>query len=304
MRHIVSAADLSVEELALLFERARKLERTPRGSYLPTLGGALVALCFYEPSTRTFLSFSSAVKRLGGSTIETADAKAFSSAVKGETLEDSIRVISDYADLIVLRHPESGAAARAAGISLVPVVNAGDGGNEHPTQAFLDLYTIWNAVQEGRLPDNGLRFLFWGDNRHSRTVRSLVKLLASHGEALGIPVREVIFTGPPGFAGMSENIEGIRSITITDYRPTLDADVVYITRPQKERHPQGLEPEKWGFTARMVEELPPHAIVMHPLPRNDELPTEVDEDERAWYFKQAHSGLFVRMALLEYLLND
>ncbi len=304
LTHIVKATDLSPERLGRIFHRAESM--TPDG-YENMLRRKRVALLFYQASTRTRLSFDAAVKSLGGTTIVESDMKQFSSVAKGESLEDTIRVVSGYCHAIVLRHGRVGAAADAAKVSRVPIINAGDGNNEHPTQAYLDLFTIWQAIQEKRLSHDPLNLLFFGDNANSRTVRSLATLLVSHGPALGIRIGRMGFYGPPGFgippADVSATLGTSCELSLYERPASLtDTDIVYVTRPQVEHH-QGKKLAVVPFTPLLAGVLPPHALIMHPLPRTSELPVELDQDPRAWYFKQSDNGMLVRMALLWHLLQ-
>jgi aspartate carbamoyltransferase catalytic subunit len=303
--HITKATSLSPERLKQVLQSAGRMDARNSCTMLPN---RIVALLFYEASTRTRLSFESATKRLGGNTLTMSEAKQFSSAAKGETLEDTVRVISGYADCIVLRHGSAGAAERAASVSQVPLINAGDGNNEHPTQAYLDIFTILKAYGQKRFTSEGIKILFWGDNENSRTVRSLAKLLVSHGPALGIQIRSIEFFGPNGFGvppgDVSEALAGACNLMLHTKPPRLeDVDVVYVTRPQRERHQSGKKLEVVPFTLQLAHQLPRRAIIMHPLPRTDELPMEVDGDPRAWYFTQSDHGLLVRMALIWHLLQ-
>jgi aspartate carbamoyltransferase catalytic subunit len=248
------------------------------------------------------LSFESAMLRLGGSVIGTEAAHAFSSAIKGETLEDTVRMVSTYADLIVLRHDQAGAAARAATVASVPVVNAGDGPGEHPTQALLDLYTIEREL--GHV--EGVRVAFCGDLRFGRTARSLALLLALYpGVRLAFVAPAVIQVGGDILERLeARGVECRLAEQLTDVLD--DVDVVYQTRVQKERFTDPLEYEQARTAIRIdgaiMRQLPATAIVMHPLPRVDEIAPEVDADPRAAYFRQAANGVAIRMALLEMLL--
>jgi aspartate carbamoyltransferase catalytic subunit len=282
--HVVSAHQFDRALLEHVVERAGALD----GVRDQRLEGRIMATLFYEPSTRTRLSFESAMVRMGGSVIGTEAAREFSSAIKGETLEDTVRMVEAYADVIVLRHDEAGAAARAAAVASVPIVNAGDGPGEHPTQALLDLVTIRREL--GRV--DGLHVVLCGDLRHGRTARSLALLLTLYQ---GVRISLVA----PQVVQMDDDILALlrsRGVpyTVTDslLEAVPDADVVYQTRIQKERF------------ARVMERLPEGAIVMHPLPRVDEIHPEVDADPRAAYFRQARNGVAVRMALLEMLLGE
>ncbi len=297
--HVLSAHQFDRALIDEVCARARALEdvRDQR------LGSRIMATLFYEPSTRTRLSFESAMLRLGGSVIGTEAAGAFSSAVKGETIEDTIRMVNAYADVVVLRHDRAGAARRAAEVSEIPVINAGDGPAEHPTQALLDICTIEREL--GRLDD--LHVALCGDLRHGRTARSLVLLLSRYpGIRLSFVAPEVVQMGAD-----------IRSLLDTRGIPFVQTDrlaeiaggidVLYQTRIQKERFedPSEFQAARAGTRVdlALMELLPAHAIVMHPLPRVDEILPEVDADPRAAYFRQARNGVTVRMALLDMLLG-
>jgi aspartate carbamoyltransferase catalytic subunit len=296
--HVVSAHQFDRPLLDRVVARARDLD----GVRDRRLDGRIMATLFYEPSTRTRLSFESAMVRLGGSVIGTEAAHEFSSAIKGETLEDTVRMVEAYADVIVLRHDQAGSAARAAAVAGVPIVNAGDGPGEHPTQALLDLFTIHHELGGA----DGLHVVLCGDLRHGRTARSLALLLSLYdGVRLSLVAPQVV--------QMEGDILALLEARRIPYRVTdslvdavRDADVVYQTRIQKERF---VDPEEFGrargetrIDARVLERLPRGAIVMHPLPRVDEIAPEVDADPRAAYFRQARNGVAVRMALLEMLL--
>jgi len=267
------------------------------------LGGKIVCHLFYEPSTRTRISFETAVAKLGGTALSTENAREFSSAVKGESLEDTIRVINGYGhDAIVLRHLEEGAALRAANVSEVPVINAGDGAGQHPTQALLDVYTIWKEL--GRI--DGIRIAMVGDLINGRTVHSLAYLLAKF-EGVHID-----FISPSIFRikqGIPEYLER-HKVSFTENKSLEEVlpgvDVVYMTRVQKERMQHGMKfgsQEEYRMDLKALQTLSEKSIVMHPLPRNDELPKEVDNDSRVACFRQAQNGLYVRMALLKILLG-
>jgi len=296
--HVISAEQFDRELLDRLFRRATALA----GVRDDRLAHQVMATLFYEPSTRTRLSFESAMLRLGGAVIGTEAARTFSSAIKGETLEDTVRMVSTYADVIVLRHDEAGAAARAASVASVPVVNAGDGPGEHPTQALLDLYTIEREL--GHV--EGVSVAFCGDLRFGRTARSLALLLALYpGVRLAFVAPAVIQIGGDILARLEAR--GIECRLVDHLTDVLDGvDVVYQTRVQKERFTDPLEFEQARTAIRIdgavMRRLPATAIVMHPLPRVDEIAPEVDADPRAAYFRQAANGVAIRMALLEMLL--
>ncbi|MFM9105083.1 MAG: aspartate carbamoyltransferase [Chloroflexota bacterium] len=301
IRHVVDVSQFDRASVLALFAAADRLRALPRGSDL--LRGYLLATIFYEPSTRTRLSFESAMQRLGGSILSTENAREFSSAIKGETVEDTVRIVGGYADAIVLRHHEQGAAHRAASVATVPILNAGDGPGEHPTQALLDLYTISHEL--GRI--DGLRVALVGDLRFGRTARSLARLfkLSTGGE--------LVFVAPPE-APMGEDVRreldaaGVRWSAESDLARVLpEVDVVYQTRIQKERFATPAEYEAakgvYIIDRAAMDRLNPGAIVLHPLPRVDEIAVSVDADPRAAYFRQAENGVYIRMALLCHVLG-
>ncbi len=301
IRHVVEVGQFdraAVEELFAAADRMRDLRRDAA-----PLRGRLLATLFYEPSTRTRLSFEAAMLRLGGGVISTENAREFSSAIKGETVEDTVRIVEGYADAIVLRHFEQGAAHRAAAVAGVPVLNAGDGPSEHPTQALLDLYTIRHEL--GRIDE--LRVALVGDLRFGRTARSLARLVRlTRGT-------ELVFVSPPAVP-MGDDVRAELGAAGVPYRdePDLAAvlphvDVVYQTRIQRERFATEEEYRAsrgvYVIDRAAMARLNPNAVVLHPLPRVDEIAPEVDADPRAAYFRQAHNGVFVRMALLAQVLG-
>jgi aspartate carbamoyltransferase catalytic subunit len=301
LSHVINSQQFSRSLLEDLLAHAADMKREPE-NFAGRLRGKVMAALFYEPSTRTRLSFEAAMLRLGGSTMGTDNAREFSSAAKGETLEDTIRIVNGYADVIVLRHYEEGAAKRAAGVSAVPVINAGDGPGQHPTQALLDLYTIREEL--GHI--DGLNVAMVGDLANGRTVRSLTYLLSKFQ---GI---KISFVAPPQVAmrddlkaHLDENhIHWVETENLDAVLP--EADVVYQTRIQKERFTdlEAYEAVKgiYRIDTRALGLMKKESIVMHPLPRVDEIATEVDSDPRAAYFRQARNGLQVRMALLDRVL--
>ncbi len=282
-----------------LFRIAREMESVHEQGGNRCLTGKIMASLFYEESTRTRFSFESAMHKLGGSVISTENAKQFSSVSKGETLEDTIRILNGYADIIVLRHYESGSAKRAADISTVPIVNAGDGTGQHPTQAFLDLYTIEKEL--GHI--DGITIAVVGDLANGRTVRSLCYLLSKYRS---IRIRMVA----PDVVKMRDDIKGYlaRHDVVFSEETSLEdvaaeVDVLYQTRIQKERFGDREEDYEqargvYVVTPEVMARMQRGAIVMHPLPRVDEIDVAVDDDPRAAYFRQAQNGLYIRMALL------
>ncbi len=302
LRHVIESQQFTRSLLEDLLARAEEIKGEPH-RFSGRLNGRVMAALFYEPSTRTRLSFEAAMLRLGGQTMGTDNAREFSSAAKGETLEDTIRTVSGYADVIVLRHNEEGAAKRAAAVSTVPVINAGDGPGQHPTQALLDLYTIRDEL--GRI--DGIKIAMVGDLANGRTVRSLTYLLSKFRQI------KIWFVAPPQVA-MRDDLKAhldehhIPWVEAEDLDAVLpEVDVVYQTRIQKERFKEPAEYEAlkgiYRIDNRALGLMRKYAIVMHPLPRVDEIAPEVDADPRAAYFRQAHNGLHIRMALLDRVLG-
>jgi aspartate carbamoyltransferase catalytic subunit len=303
LRHVVESQQFDRPLLEKVFEVATEMEELVAAGGSEELRGRIMASLFYEPSTRTRLSFEAAMLRLGGEVLGTESAGEFSSVAKGETLEDTIQIVAGYADVIVLRHFDVGASRRAAAISSVPVINAGDGPGQHPTQALLDLYTIQKEL--GRL--DGVRIAMVGDLANGRTVRSLSYLLSKYD---GV---ELVFVAPPAVA-IGRDIKSHLEERGVAYRETEDldsvlptVDVVYQTRIQKERFGSRLDEYRrvsgvYVMDARTMSLMGPDAVLMHPLPRVGEIAPEVDGDPRAAYFRQARNGLFIRMALLRLLL--
>lgn len=304
LHHIIEAQQFDRPTLAALFDLTRQMESLARSGGGANYPYRIMATLFYEPSTRTRFSFETAMLRLGGRVISTENAAEFSSVSKGETLEDTVRILNGYADVIVLRHYEVGAAQRAAKVSRVPVINAGDGVGQHPTQALLDLYTIQKEV--GRV--DGLRIAMVGDLAQGRTVRSLAYLLGKFQDV------RIWFVAPPMLKMKDDILTYLCQHGVHYQEGTLldevlpEVDVVYQTRVQKERFGdrvadyeqcRGLYIINRGSLALMK----PNAIIMHPLPRVSEIAPEVDEDPRAAYFRQAENGLYVRMALLKLVLE-
>ena len=304
LRHVVESQQFDRAALENIFGTAREMEDVVAAGGSQELRGRIMASLFYEPSTRTRLSFESAMLRLGGEVLGTENAGEFSSVAKGETLEDTIRIIGNYCDVLVLRHHEVGASKRAAAVSPVPVINAGDGPGQHPTQALLDLYTIRKEL--GRA--DGLQVAMVGDLANGRTARSLCYLLAKFD---GI---RMSFVAPPAVA-MGRDIKAHLDEHAVPYEETEDldrvlgeADVVYQTRIQKERFAARMDEYRrvqgvYVIDQRTMTKMRPDAILMHPLPRVGEITEAVDADPRAAYFRQAQNGLYIRMALLRQLLG-
>ncbi|HET9014428.1 MAG TPA: aspartate carbamoyltransferase [Thermomicrobiaceae bacterium] len=303
-RSILEVRQFDREFLEEIFRRADEMRAVVASGGSSRLRGKIMATLFFEPSTRTRLSFESAMSRLGGSVLSAEYARETSSAAKGETVEDTARIVESYADVIVIRHPEAGSAARAAAVVDVPVINAGDGPHEHPTQGLLDLYTIRSEL--GRV-DN-LTIALVGDLKYGRAPRSLA-LLAMQTRGV-----ELVFVAPPNVR-MGEDVKrtlaeaGVRFREEADLQSVLPAvDVVYQTRIQHERFASeedyAAARGRYVIDPEAMQRLGRHAILLHPLPRVDEIAPPVDQDPRAVYFRQARNGVYVRMALLDLLLGE
>ena len=302
--HVIEAQQFSREVMKGIFDRTREMEQVVSHYGSNILNRRIMATLFYEPSTRTRLSFEAAMYRLGGEVITTESAREFSSAAKGETLEDTIRIVEGYADVIVLRHYESGSAQRAADVAGVPIINAGDGPGQHPTQALLDVYTIQKEI--GRL--DGIRVALVGDLANGRTARSLAYLLTKYEDVK-------LYFVAPDMVRMKDDIKaylaehGVAFVEEEDLMKVMaDVDVVYQTRIQRERFGDRIADYeavrgKYIIDPAAMVMLSDDAIVMHPLPRVDEIDPAVDKDPRAAYFRQAHNGVYIRMALLQMVLE-
>lgn len=300
MRHIISSTQFTKEDLTSLFTLTSDIKNDP-SRYYDSLRGKVVATLFYEPSTRTRLSFESAIQRLGASLISTENAKEVSSSVKGESLTDTIRIVEGYAEAIVIRHHENEAAAEASRAASVPIINAGGGSGEHPTQSLLDCYTIF----ERRKSLDHLSVAILGDLRYGRTVHSLVKMLSLFD---GLTIYGVSLPGLELSVDYKRYIEeyGGRFIACSslDDVPS-DVDVLYQTRTQRERMTANEgNVREIVINKQVLNHFEPHTIVLHPLPRNQEVAPDVDQDPRALYFEQAKNGMWVRMALLYSLLEN
>jgi aspartate carbamoyltransferase len=288
--HLLSIKQFDTSSISTLFATARAIEN---GLSQPVAQGRITTNLFYEPSTRTSSSFYSAMVRLGGSVIPINDV-SFSSVSKGENLEDTIRTLASYSDCIVLRHPEKGAAQWAAAVSPVPIINAGDGVGEHPTQALLDLYTIQRHLGLNRRVDVCLM----GDLRHGRTVHSLVRLLRLYDVRLHL-------VSPPGLEMPSELCEPEDKVYTSLDQCVAQADVIYVTRVQKERIAPHLQTtlSTYQLSPDHMSRAKGSTIIMHPLPRVDELPSSLDSDPRAVYFRQMRYGLYIRQAIFLHLFS-
>ncbi|MBD3224256.1 MAG: aspartate carbamoyltransferase [Caldithrix sp.] len=296
-KDLISMDDLRLQEIRAYLELARRVEDTPLKERAALLPGSIMASMFFEPSTRTRLSFESAMYRLGGSVIGFAEKDA-TSVSKGESFTDTVHTVESYSDIMVIRHPGEGTARLAAQESFLPVINAGDGSNQHPTQTLLDLYTIEKDF--GKIED--IKIAFAGDLKYSRTVHSLLRALMKFG------MREFYLVAPeelslPKYFKMggeqdtftfneSEHIEEVIN----------QVDVLYVTRIQRERFPDIVEYEKvkgsYVLDAEMLEKAPANLRVLHPLPRVDEIAYDVDKTKHAGYFPQARNGVIMRQAIL------
>lgn len=304
MNHILTGKQFANKKiLEKIFEKAFELEDLDRKGKVPKLlAGKIVATVFYETSTRTRLSFEAGALKLGGSVISVADPKT-SSASKGESLEDAIRVISGYSDVVVLRHPENGVAERAAAVASTPVINAGDGSNEHPTQALYDLYTIEREL--GKI--DGLKIAFLADFRYQRNIHSLIPLFSLYKNL------ELFFVAPPELRLPEEYkkeliFSGIKFKELDTLEGVLgEIDVLYVTRVFKERFNDEEEYERLKkslyIDQNTLKKMKKNSVILHVMPRIFEIDTEVDKDPRAAYFRQAKNGMYIRMALLLYSLG-
>ncbi|MDR1815276.1 MAG: aspartate carbamoyltransferase [Clostridiales Family XIII bacterium] len=300
-RNLLEPGDFTTEELAELFDLADRITENP-SEYAEAAKGKILAALFFEPSTRTRLSFETAMLRLGGQVVGFSEAQS-SSAAKGESIADTVRTVSGYADIVVMRHPKEGSCRVAAAASDVPVINAGDGGHHHPTQTLTDLLTI--RREKGTLC--GLRVGLCGDLKFGRTVHSLIRAMRLYEgtefvlispEELRVPayvVRDIEASGRP-FVETQDMREGLRGL-----------DILYMTRVQRERFFNEDDyirlKDLYILDAERMRWAPSSMIVMHPLPRVNEIAAEVDADPRAVYFKQARNGMYVRMALILSLLG-
>jgi len=300
LRHVIESQQFTVPLLMDLFNRSRGMERVvARGGTLEYQNKILATL-FYAPSTRTRFSFEAAMYRLGGKVLSTEHARAFSSEIEAEQIEDSIRIIGSYSDVIVVRHHEAGGAKRAAQVSPVPVINAGDGaGGQHPTQALLDLYTIYRER-----PLDGLSVAIIGELDRGRTARSLAYLLAKFERV------KIFFVSPPELQMKPDILEyldqhGVRyELESAIDRVIGEVDVVYQTRIRPERVADIKDLGRYAINSSVLPRMKSNAMILHPLPRSVELDKTVDDDPRALYFRQAVNGLYVRMALLTMLLDN
>lgn len=297
-KSLVSITDFTKEEYLRIVDLAGEFEKNPDQNLLQ---GKIIATLFFEPSTRTRLSFESAIKRLGGKVIGFSDAGSTSTA-KGETLNDTIKIVSNYCDLIVMRHPIEGSARYASEISPVPIINAGDGANQHPTQTLLDMFSIKKT--QGTLEN--LNIFLVGDLKYGRTVHSLLMAMSKFKASFYFIAPEELKM-PSEYKIYLDNI-GIKYFEQTDFSDNInEADIIYMTRVQKERFSDIIEYErtKNAFTLRnsMLKNTKDNLKILHPLPRVNEIHTDVDVNEKAYYFTQALNGVYTRQAIITSILG-
>ncbi|MFA6335549.1 MAG: aspartate carbamoyltransferase [Bacteroidales bacterium] len=296
-KDLISIQDFSKDEILDVLKMAAEFEKDPSQ---PILKGKVIASIFFEPSTRTRLSFETAANRLGARVIGFSDA-GNTSVSKGETIKDTIKMVSNYADLIIMRHPLEGSARYASEISPVPVINAGDGANQHPSQTLLDLYSIQKT--QGKLDNLFIDIV--GDLKYGRTVHSLLQAMSHFSPAF-------LFTAPEELKLPNEYKEYLkkRNIPFEETRNLTDgiakSDILYMTRVQQERFTDAIEYERvknvYSLNISMLEGAKPNMKILHPLPRVNEIATDVDNSEHAYYFEQAKNGVFTRMAIIAKLL--
>jgi len=297
-RSLVSIDDFSTEEILKVLDLAVEFEKQPVRKLLE---GKVIATLFFEPSTRTRLSFESAINKLGGKIVGFSDSSS-SSVAKGETLHDTIKMVSSYCDLIVMRHPIEGSARYASEVSSVPIINAGDGANQHPTQTMLDLYSIRKT--QGRLEN--LNIFMVGDLKYGRTVHSLMMAMSRWKATFNFIAPEELRM-PEEFKLYLDNM-GLKFYEHTDFTDIISkADIIYMTRVQKERFSDPMEYEKvknvYVLRNSMLENTKPNMRILHPLPRVNEIHPDVDSNPKAYYFEQALNGVFTRQAILCTLLG-
>jgi aspartate carbamoyltransferase catalytic subunit len=298
-KDLISITDYTREEYLRIMELAGEFEKNPNQNLL---AGKVVASLFFEPSTRTRLSFESAINRLGGKIIGFADSDNLS-VKKGETLHDTIRMVSSYADLIVIRHPLEGSARYAAEISPVPVLNAGDGANQHPTQTLLDMYSI---LKTQHTFDN-LNIFIVGDLKYGRTVHSLLMAMSQFENPIFNFIAPDELQMPQEYK-LYLREKGIRFFEHKEFTEIIsEADIIYMTRVQKERFSDPIEYEKvrnvYILRNAMLNNTKPNLRILHPLPRVNEIHPDVDKNEKAYYFEQARNGVFTRQAIIAHTMN-
>jgi len=297
-KSLVSINDYNKEEILKVLELAAEFEKNPNQNIL---SGKVIATLFFEPSTRTRLSFESAINRLGGRVVGFTDSSS-SSVTKGETLKDTIKTVSNYCDLIIMRHPLEGSTKYASEVATVPVINAGDGANQHPTQTLLDLYSI---IQTQETLDD-LNIFLVGDLKYGRTVHSLLMAMSLFTTIFNFISPEELKM-PDEYKLFLENL-GLKYYEHTDFTEIISrADIVYMTRVQQERFSDPMEYEKvkniYVLRNHMIRNTKPNMRILHPLPRVNEIHPDVDESEKAYYFQQALNGVYTRQAIISSILG-
>lgn len=298
MKHVLSSAQYTRKDLEEIFELTDKIKKNPK-EFSHKLDDKIIAVMFYEPSTRTRLSFETAALKLGAKIITTENAKEVSSAVKGETIQDTVKIIAGYADAMVIRHRSDTSAEEAASVNKMPILNAGAGKGEHPSQSLLDLYTI----REKKEKIDGIKVAVLGDLVYGRTIHSLLRLLSLYDNIEVYGLSKDVFALPQEYIDMlkEKNIE-YKKCSSFDELPR-DIDVLYHTRIQSERFEGDFGKEEFIIDKRVLDTFSKDTIVLHPLPRVNEISVDIDDDPRACYFEQAHNGLYIRMALLLQVLD-
>ncbi len=299
MKNLISVSQLKKADVQRILALAEKIEKSKKQNKVrESLKNKVVACLFFEPSTRTRLSFETAALRLGARVVSMENGSESSSAFKGESITDTIKIVNGYADFIVMRHPKDGSAEIAAKAAKVPFINAGDGGNQHPTQALLDAYTIWKKFK--RL--SNLRLAFGFDPKHSRTIKSLCQILSLYDNNSFTFICPKQLDPPKEFLDKLKK-SGVQYKIERDLEKVLDSDILYLNRLQGERFASKKEFEqlRHKYTLRAAMLKGKKSLIMNPLPRIDEMEEKVDDLPNAIYFEQAHNGLYVRMALLQML---
>lgn len=292
MKHVLTASQYDKQTLEKIFNLTDDIKKNPR-NYSNKLNDKIIAIMFYEPSTRTRLSFETAALKLGAKIITTENASSNSSGKKGETIEDTVKVLEGYADAIVIRHSSESMPKEASSVATVPILNAGSGKGEHPTQALLDLYTI----REYKKSLNNLKIAILGDLLNGRTIHSLLGLISLYDNIEVYGLSKEVFKLPQKYIDMLKT-RGINYVECKSFDDLpKDIDVMYHSRIQSERFEGDFGKEEFIINKNVLDNFSENTIVLHPLPRNEEINTDIDSDPRALYFKQAHNGLYVRMAL-------
>ncbi len=293
MNHVLSCKQYTRESLEELYQLTDKIEANPE-EYKHSLEDKIIATMFFEPSTRTRLSFESAILRLGAKLISTENAASNSSTRKGEILEDTIKVVQQYADAIVMRHSDDHAAERAVSVANVPILNAGSGKGEHPTQALLDVYTI----RKHKASIDGIKVAILGDLKYGRTVHSLLQLVSLYDNVEFYGLSKKAFELPEEYVKMLEEKNIKYTVCHSFDELPKDVDVLYHTRIQSERFEGDFGREEYIINKEILNKFSEGTMVLHPLPRNEEISTDIDDDPRALYFEQAKNGVPVRMSLI------